>query len=181
MTVKVQHEIRLDNFCGCLVDTGLLIAAMEWYAGRPFCGKKRIFMHGKYPAVSLFGKKIHVHRLLGLFQSKEVLVSGLVVHHKDENRMNALLDNLEIQLSKDHASLHNTGKVLSEQHKRKISEANRKRKGVKVKRKYDIPIEELAKMIKSGMSVNKIAAHYGCDWSVVKSRIYEHPELLEAP
>ena len=30
-----------------------------------------------------------------------------------------------------------------------------------------------------GWSINKIAKYYGCDWSTVKNRIYDNPELLE--
>lgn len=37
----------------------------------------------------------------------------------------------------------------------------------------------LAEYIKMGYSINKIAKIYGCDWSTVKQRIYENPELLE--
>ena len=34
--------------------------------------------------------------------------------------------------------------------------------------------------LKNGKSINWIAKHFGVDWSTIKSRVDENPELLEA-
>ena len=37
----------------------------------------------------------------------------------------------------------------------------------------------LKEYLEKGYSINKISKIYGCDWSTVKNRMYENPELLE--
>jgi hypothetical protein len=179
MTVKAQRKMLFDNKCDCIVELTVLEQAMIWFSSKPQCAKKSIFMHGKYPAVSIFGEKIHVHRLIGLYLQREKLVRGLYVHHKDENKLNALSNNLEVVTSSAHQSHHNKNKTLSDSHKSKISESNRLRKGTKIKRKYNIDLKALRTFILQGWSINKIANNYGCDWSVIRARIFEHPDLLE--
>lgn len=52
-------------------------------------------------------------------------------------------------------------------------------KGLKMKKRISIPLEELKTFLVEGKTINWIASHYGCDWSTIRNRIYEHPELLE--
>lgn len=179
MTVKIQHPMYFENKCGCLFDAELLSGAMIWFAQKPQCGKKTIFMHGRYPAVSIYGTKIHVHRLIGLFLLKNETLDHIHIHHKDHNRLNALPDNLENILDKVHVSSHNKGRQFSPTHRAKISEANRRRKGIKIKRMYDLPLNSLRQMLNEGWSISKIARFFGCGWDVVKNRIYENPELIK--
>ena len=102
-----------------------------------------------------------------------------LVHHKDENKLNSLKENLEIVSDSIHLSGHNIGKKLSDAHKSQIALANKKRKGAKHKKTVNIPFNELEILLNKGFSINSIASLYKCDWSTVKSRIYENPELLE--
>lgn len=37
----------------------------------------------------------------------------------------------------------------------------------------------LRELFKGGMTINKLAKYYGCDWSTVKARLSENPELLK--
>lgn len=57
--------------------------------------------------------------------------------------------------------------------------ANHSRKGLKMKKRVLIPSEELKVFLNEGKSINWIASYYRCDWSTVRARIYENPELLE--
>lgn len=175
MTVKYRRDIRFENKCLCVVDYDLLRKAMLWLSDKPQLEKKTIYLHGKYPAVSVLGEKIHVHRLLARYVVG-VLKRSDVVHHKDSDKLNAALDNLEVISAQTHGHIHNAGKVLSEEHKQKIAIANRKRKGIKLKKTVKMP--GLAKLVKLGWSINKISKKYHCDWSTVKNRIHENPELL---
>lgn len=178
MEPKKQKKIVFVNQCNCLVDVDVLEKAMLWYSGGNLKSPRKIYMHAKYPCVSIFDKKIHVHRLIGLYLWRDIVVSGMVVHHKDHDKLNASIDNLDIISNTVHASHHNKGRVLSKEHKEKISKANSKRKGMKMKRKYNIPVRELNHYLSLGYSINKIATIYGCDWSVIKHRIHENPDLL---
>jgi hypothetical protein len=178
MILKRQKPLTFINDVGCIVDLLELANAVLWYAeSKPVQSPKHIYMHGQYPAVSVYREKIHVHRLLILYRMRSKIASYLVVHHKDGNKLNCLDDNLALDVNGKHLSMHNKGKTFTEEHKQRISEANKKRKGMKLKKRVDIPLKALKYCLKLGWSINRIANHYNCDWSTVKARIYENPEL----
>ena len=123
MIVNKQKEIRFKNDCNCLVDYKELAAAIVWYQGRPSCQNKKIYMYGKYPAVSIHFEKIHVHRLLTMYWEKRVLNTKEYVHHKNENKLDSTRLNLEILPAATHQSISNKGRKQSKDHvlKRTIS------------------------------------------------------------
>lgn len=175
--IKTQKKIEFINSCNCIVDYEMLKNAMLWYSSKPLYSQRAIFMHGNYPAVSIYDEKIHIHRLLMMYKLQSDIDTNYYVHHIDGNKLNADINNLELMDSKKHQSYHNKGKKLTKEHRKKISEANKKRKGIKIKKRVNMP--NLKEYIKQGLSINKIAKIYGCDWSTVKQRIYQNPELLE--
>jgi hypothetical protein len=179
MIVKHQKEIQFINDCGCLVDLTELAKAIQWYSDKPVARVKHIYMYGNYPAVSIYKEKIHVHRLLVMYWENRLLNPSEYVHHHDGNKLNALKDNLSIMEQRNHQSLHNSGKFLTLSHRQKLSEANHKRKGIPHKKRYQIPQAQIYSLLATGMSINGIAKHYGVDWSTIKSRIQDNPELLE--
>jgi len=179
MIVNYQKPIKFINDCGCLVDYEELEKAILWYSDRPVARLRKIYMHGRYPAVSIYHEKIHVHRLLMMYWNDRRLKTEEHVHHIDGNRLNAHKENLEIIIDSEHLSYHNKGKSLSSEHRQKISAANKMRRGMKHKKTVNIPLDELKNLIDKGYSLNKISKIYKCDWSTVKSRINENPELLE--
>ena len=179
MIIKEQKPIIIKNQCNAIFDEEELKKAIIWYSERPVSRIKTVYIHGKYPAVSIYFQKIHIHRLLMMYWFQRDLDRNEYIHHKDGNRLNATKENLELIDASIHQSLHNKGKILSKEHRRKIVEANRKRKGVKMKKRVNIPLNELKEFLGKGWSINKIAKYYGCDWSTVKNRIYDNPELLE--
>lgn len=179
MTVKTQKRIEFNNECDCIVDYYELENAILWYQKKPSLGKKKIYLHGCYPAVSIHNEKIHVHRLLMQYWLRTRIPFEYSVHHLNENKLDARKENLSLILNKAHNSSHNKGRVFSESHKKKISMANHNRKGMKMKKRILIPLEELKIFLEKGKSINWIALHYGCDWSTVKARIHKNPELLE--
>lgn len=177
MKPKKQQVINFINDCNCLVNYDLLEQAILWYSKDFVFAQKHIFMYGKYPAVSIYNKKIHVHRLLKSYIEKRILERNEYVHHIDGNKLNASISNLEIIKQDEHQSMHNKGRKFSVEHKTKISKANMKRKGIKLKKRIDMPY--LDEYVRLGYSINKIAKIYNCDWSTVKNRIYENPEFFE--
>ncbi|MGM0139193.1 hypothetical protein IGI65_001645 [Enterococcus sp. DIV0755b] len=180
MTIKKQNAIELINDCNCIVDENDLANAILWYQSRPTMSKKKIYMHGCYPAVSVGNTKIHVHRLLMQYWIGVKLPFHASVHHINENKLDARKENLAIVINSAHNSNHNRGKRLSEEHRKKISDANHNRKGVKQKKRHNIPNYQLSDLLRFGFSINRIADLYGCDWSTIKSRIHENPELLSS-
>ena len=177
MKPNIQKPLKFINKCNCIVDYDLLEKAILWFAKDVIFEVKSITMYGKYPCVSIYNDKIHIHRLLKYYTEKRILKRTEYVHHLDGNKLNASIDNLQIVQGSQHQSIHNKNKTLSAEHRNKISKANRNRKDIKIKKRICMP--NLAEYIKMGYSINKIAKIYGCDWSTVKRRMYENPELLE--
>lgn len=62
-------------------------------------------MNGDYPAIWLDGKNQHIHRLVWE-KFYGVIPDGCVVHHKDENKLNWDIDNLELLTRADHVDKH---------------------------------------------------------------------------
>lgn len=179
MICKEKKDIVFINNCNAIVDEKLLRSAICWYSSKPVCKFKHIYMYGNYPAVSIYDKKIHIHRLIKMYLIGTDIEKGFYVHHKDGNKLNATEENLEILPESEHQSFHNKGKKLSENHKAKISEANQKRKGIKMK-KIDIP--DIKTLLTKGFSVSEIAKKYSLSWSTVKSKaikLHENADLLE--
>ncbi len=180
MIIK-QKPIMFINDCKCSVDMSVLEEAMLWYADSPVQSIKHIYMHGNYPAISIKKQKLHIHRLIAMYIQKEIFPRLLVVHHKDGNRLNATVKNLEIISSGHHGRLHNKGKTLSLEHRKKIGDKNRNRKGCTYPNRRQINIQKLQAMLNDGQSINSCSKHFGVDWSTIKKRIHDNPELLKEP
>lgn len=184
MIVKEQKPIELKNECGAIFDEKELIRAMIWYGEKPICRVKRVFLSGKYPAVSIHEKKIHIHRLLMLYWTSNKIPKGFVVHHINGDKLDARMDNLSLFPASTHSSGHNKGKTFSKEYRAKLSEANRKRRGTRYRlRKPEITKEQVYTWRSNGMSFNEISKMTGLDWGCVKQRyidfIHDNPELLE--
>jgi hypothetical protein len=78
------------------------------------------------PRVSLHGYLFlgakAVHRMTWE-QANGPIPKGYVVHHKDHNKLNNSIDNLECIPRGSHQTLHNTGRVFTEERKANISAA----------------------------------------------------------
>ena len=64
-----------------------------------------------------------LHRLIYEDYYKVTLLKGVIIHHKDGNKLNNQIDNLEAIYRGEHQSLHTKGRTLSEETKQKISKA----------------------------------------------------------
>ena len=110
MICKEKKDIVFINDCNAIVDEKLLRSAICWYSSKPVCKFKHIYMYGNYPAVSIYDKKIHIHRLIKMYLIGTDIEKGFYVHHKDGNKLNATEENLEIVSESEHQSFHNKDK-----------------------------------------------------------------------
>lgn len=184
MIVKEQNKIVFINDCGCIVDYDELEKAILWYQNKPTVHIKHIYLHGRYPAISIHKQKIHIHRLLMLYWcGVKKLNKNLYIHHIDENKLNATKENLRIIFASAHQSIHNKGKIISQSQRESIIESNCKRKGVKRGIiKLNISYKAIWDLWNNGYSINKISKQLNYDWGQVKIRlqeIHDNPELLE--
>ena len=131
MRVNKQKQITLINNCGAIYDEEILKEAILNYTEKPVVRLKKIFMYGRYPAVSIYLEKIHLHRLIAiLLYGERAYDKKLCVHHIDGNKMNSLTNNIGLMEISKHQSIHNIGKKISEIHKGKISAYNKERRPV---------------------------------------------------
>lgn len=71
-----------------------------------------------------YGK--YLHRLIfESFYKINNFPKGYVIHHKDGNKQNNCILNLQLMRNTDHLSLHHKGKTISEEHKQRIRKANK--------------------------------------------------------
>lgn len=184
MTLKTQRPIVFHNLCDCIVDYQILEKAILSYAQKPVQRNKKIFLHGKYPGVSIGQEKLHVHRLIGMYIYNELDQEKYIYHHKNGNRLDARVENIVPMQQTDHAILHNKGKGLSLATRLAIIERNKRRKGIRTTPKRpDVTKEMVYQMHSSGMSFNAISKAVSLDWDCVKQRyvdfLHDSPELLK--
>lgn len=79
---------------------------------KTFFKQEKIYLHGRYPAVSIHNEKIHVHRLLMQYWLRTRIPFEYSVHHLNENKLDARKENLSLILNKAHNSKHNKGRVF---------------------------------------------------------------------
>lgn len=178
--VKTQKEIYFINDCGAIVDYSELRNAIYWYSDKPVCSSKHIYMYGNYPAISICKEKIHVHRLLMMYWLRAKIPAEYSVHHINEDKTDARKENLSLVLNSVHNSNHNKGKKPTQKAVEKLIERNHKRKGTSQPyKRNDVTTQKVAELVQKGYSVNRISIELKCDWSTIKARIYDNPELLE--
>lgn len=80
-------------------------------------------MKSKYKAIKVNGIKHDYHRWIMEQTIGRKLNSDEIVHHIDGDKTNNDINNLEIISRADHSRLHQTGKRLSDETRRKLSES----------------------------------------------------------
>tara|TARA_R110000851_G_C12799304_1_gene537273 strand:- start:8 stop:442 length:435 start_codon:yes stop_codon:yes gene_type:complete len=135
MKPKIQRPIVFNNTSNCIVDYLELEKAILWYQKEPSKSKKKIYLFGFYPAVTIKKEKIHVHRLLMMYWEGRLLKRKEYCHHKNHNKLDCTKSNIEIINASLHQSMHNKGKKISEEHKECIRKSNKKRIGTTYKKR----------------------------------------------
>ena len=185
MTLKVQKNITLVNKCGAIYDDKLLIDAMLWYSDKPLLSVKSVSLHGRYPCISIGKKKIHIHRLIGMYKIRQKdLESSVHFHHINGDRLDNRVNNIEMIDACSHLSRHNKGKTPSQRCIEATIQSNKLRKGTRMKpHRPDITPQMVYNLRKEGLSFNKIAQLLKMDYGCVKKRfedaIHDNPELIK--
>ena len=65
----------------------------------------KVYMNGEYPAIFLNGENQHIHRLEWIKHYGEIS-ENCIIHHKDHNKLNWNIDNLELLNRSQHIYEH---------------------------------------------------------------------------
>ena len=122
--IKKQKEIKFNNECNCIVDYKMLQEAMIWYLGKKSASVKKIYLMHNYPSVSIHNKKIFVHRLIYQYYYDVKLDVLEWVHHINENKLDARIDNLKMMTAQEHQSHHAKGRPLTDSQRKGIIKYN---------------------------------------------------------
>lgn len=127
MIVNKQKPLIIENACGATFVDWQLEQAILWKSQvLPVAQRKRVFMHGRYPAISIYGDKLHIHRLILSWHFKRDLERSEYAHHKNGDKMDARLSNIELMAESTHQSHHNKGKNVSLLTRKRLTEANKR-------------------------------------------------------
>ena len=80
-------------------------------------------MRARYRKMRVNGKKVSVHRYVLEQKLGRPLLPDEVCHHINGNKLDNRPENLMVMSVSEHSRLENIGKVLSEEHKIKLSNA----------------------------------------------------------
>lgn len=110
---------------------------LQFYEGH------KVYMDGQYPAIWLNNKNTHIHRLEWIKYNGEI-PKGYIVHHKDENKLNWSINNLELLKRSKHVLKHQHN--LHNESTRRFGEESRhhklSKKDVDYIRKYHVKYDK---------------------------------------
>lgn len=78
----------------------------------------------RYTRITINGRMVYEHRYIMEKHLGRELSSDEFVHHIDGDPKNNKLVNLQVIAPTKHTGIHHTGKTLSEEHKRRLLDAN---------------------------------------------------------
>lgn len=113
-----------------------------------------------YKAIKVNGKKYDEHRYIMEQYLGRKLDENEVVHHKNGNKRDNRVENLEVMLRAEHSRNHMLGRTLTDTTRMKISESV---KGIprKNRKLSSTQVVEIRNQISAGKSSRKIAAQFG--------------------
>ena len=104
--------ITFNNKCGCRCDFRILEKAFLWYSKNWRPRTLNIYSSNGYQEIAYQKgprNSIRVHRLIALYLYG-YRIEKLVVHHKNENRLDNRLRNLDVITRGRHNIIHHLGK-----------------------------------------------------------------------
>jgi hypothetical protein len=124
-------------------------------------------MSAKYKAIKVGGRKKDEHRHIVETSVGRKLDRDEVVHHKDGDKTNNSLSNLEIMTLSEHSRMHQIGKLVSDATRDKLREA-----GIRTRTNAKLAVDkviEIKQLLARGTRLVDVAAKYNLPKTTVSN------------
>ena len=135
----------------------------------------------EYKGIKVDGKKVDEHRYVMEQHLGRPLEPNEVVHHKDGDKRNNDIDNLELTSRSEHSRMHRLGQVGTQEMRENLSKA-RKGKASKNRRLTQEQVERIKELAASGYTQRKIGeiigVHHKTVWEILSRKTYVEEETM---
>lgn len=171
----LEKQIPKNHFineCECIVDYEILYNAIDNKCKTLNCyfhNEYRIVLRNNYPAVCINRQWFYVHILVCEFINGRVR-KGYIVHHKDKNKLNATLENLEIMTNRKHLKQHGEERKGID-FRSAEGRANSINSAREVRTRKDVTVERVTELRNKGLTIPEIAKELNCGINTVNRRL----------
>lgn len=173
--LAIEKQIPKNYFvneCECIVDYEILYKAVDGKCKALNCyfhDKYRIVLRNDYPAVCINRQWFYVHILICEFMNGGIR-KGYIVHHKDKNKLNAMVENLEVMTNRKHLKQHGEERKGVD-----FRGAEGKAKSINSAReartRKDVTAEKVVELRNKGLTIPEIAKELNCGINTVNRRL----------
>lgn len=156
------------NECNCIVDSDLLIKLIQNKCiglNKPFKPPYRITaQENGYARICIAHHWFRVHRLIGEYLHGDL--GNNHIHHKDSNKLNNDINNLELLTPSEHAEETYAVQYVSREHLKSYGSRMRN-----IIRRNDVTKEKIEQLLKQGYTKTEVSKLLKCGTNTVFRRL----------